>query len=58
MSSESESNASLVYIDSWKADTCAGSGAKVQSWWNAAILQNSINASVDSEDSDDSDDED
>ncbi|XP_075245968.1 sodium leak channel NALCN-like isoform X2 [Convolutriloba macropyga] len=62
VSSESESNASLVYIDSWKSDTCAGSGTKVQSWWNSAIMHHSSsanrNSSIDSDDSDDSDDDD
>jgi len=63
VSSESESNASLVYIDSWKSDTCAGSGTKVQHWWNSAILHHSSSSanrsfSMDSDDSDDSDDED
>ena len=43
VSSESESNASLVYIDSWKADSCAGSAYKVNNWWGSTVVRNSGN---------------
>lgn len=61
VSSESESNASLVYIDSWKRDSCVGPVRKVQSWWSTTVTEKSLYKntafSLDSDDSDDASDD-